>query len=412
MNAIRMIRSFHPVGHGAFYSEKFYGLPMRRCFTVVYDCGTSMPHASIRSNKVVENALNDCDCIDVLFISHFDSDHVSLIEDLIAKISIRNVVLPLLHPEEFAVLSAHYQVSRQSLSYEILTNPTQFFGGKTAVVRVRPSNDEQSLNALNETPNQFDSDERDIVIVDLNGQTVRPILGQVVDVSSFAVMHVPMLHWCYISYNHAYDERHKKLLELLEQNQIRSNCLPSPEYVLSKLHELNKAYRSLRKLRCGSINENSMIVYSGPDSRQPMQNCELVDWMHHCWLGPSITGLAAHRVGCIYSGDSDFNKVKIRKKFQDVWDSVGIVQIPHHGSFRSFSIDFLQRDSTLLCPISERIPPRYRSSLGKVIDQLFFSNSIPILVHEAPCSRFAQLISIKQYNAPHNSGHGLTGNFL
>ena len=33
-------RTFHPVGHGAFYTEQFYSdVTNQQCFTVVFDCG-------------------------------------------------------------------------------------------------------------------------------------------------------------------------------------------------------------------------------------------------------------------------------------------------------------------------------------------------------------------------------------
>ena len=67
-----MIRTFHPVGQGAFYSERHSN------FNIVYDCGTTSPR---RARRVVEKAFKD-EVVDILFISHFDSDHISSIPDL------------------------------------------------------------------------------------------------------------------------------------------------------------------------------------------------------------------------------------------------------------------------------------------------------------------------------------------
>ena len=72
---IKMRRVFHPVGQGAFYSESFYtGFGT---FNMVYDCGSmSKGVDNIISNSFDKDNGND---IDILFISHFDSDHVNKI---------------------------------------------------------------------------------------------------------------------------------------------------------------------------------------------------------------------------------------------------------------------------------------------------------------------------------------------
>ena len=82
-------RTFHPIGQGAFYSEQ------HKNFTIVYDCG-SKTKSSI-SDLVVKNAFPENHIIDILFISHFDKDHVNKISILKNQYKIKRVVLPLLH---------------------------------------------------------------------------------------------------------------------------------------------------------------------------------------------------------------------------------------------------------------------------------------------------------------------------
>lgn len=36
---MKLIRTFHPVGHGAFYTERFYDEQDNILFTAVFDCG-------------------------------------------------------------------------------------------------------------------------------------------------------------------------------------------------------------------------------------------------------------------------------------------------------------------------------------------------------------------------------------
>ena len=93
---MEVIRTFHPVGQGAFYSERFYedgGAEAK--YNIVYDCGTSWG-SIIRAKKVVTQAFDKKDVIDYLFISHLDYDHISLVRTLIDSVRcVKNIVLPL-----------------------------------------------------------------------------------------------------------------------------------------------------------------------------------------------------------------------------------------------------------------------------------------------------------------------------
>lgn len=57
-----MIRTFHAMGQGAFYTEEFEG------FTVVYDCGTANGVDLIQ--REIRNAFQEGDWISALFVSH------------------------------------------------------------------------------------------------------------------------------------------------------------------------------------------------------------------------------------------------------------------------------------------------------------------------------------------------------
>ena len=46
---MKMIRTFHPVGQGAFYSEEFFNSERNCVFRVVYDCG-SLKNCGLQRN--------------------------------------------------------------------------------------------------------------------------------------------------------------------------------------------------------------------------------------------------------------------------------------------------------------------------------------------------------------------------
>lgn len=77
-------RIFHPVGHGAFFTEQFYDDYGNLLFNVVYDCGTKT--SNVNTDTLFTNTFPKGSHIDILFISHFDDDHISGIE--------KNIELP------------------------------------------------------------------------------------------------------------------------------------------------------------------------------------------------------------------------------------------------------------------------------------------------------------------------------
>lgn len=143
---IEMRRVFHPVGQGAFYSESFYtGFGT---FNMVYDCGSM--------SKGVDNIISKSfdkdngDDIDILFISHFDSDHVNKITLLKESVNkIKKVIMPLIPDEDKGILLALNIASNNITSNniasnneyqnyaKIISNPTDFFGNETKIIQVR-----------------------------------------------------------------------------------------------------------------------------------------------------------------------------------------------------------------------------------------------------------------------------------
>lgn len=95
-----MIRAFHPVGQGAFYTEVFLGDDGSR-FVVVYDCGTETADDALDINLNFQiqrfaNFLSPYNTIDILFISHFHADHISGINSLLTTFTVKKTVIPML----------------------------------------------------------------------------------------------------------------------------------------------------------------------------------------------------------------------------------------------------------------------------------------------------------------------------
>jgi beta-lactamase superfamily II metal-dependent hydrolase len=94
-NNMKLIRTFHPVGQGAFYTERFYDKCGKNVFNMVYDCGSSTKGQYLQNeiDKAFKDDAGKAD-IDLLFVSHFHHDHVNGIEELAKQYRIKQLAIP------------------------------------------------------------------------------------------------------------------------------------------------------------------------------------------------------------------------------------------------------------------------------------------------------------------------------
>lgn len=379
-------RIFHPVGQGAFYSERHSKDGFK--FNIVYDCGNLRNTKA--ANGVVSQAFDKNDTINVLFISHFDFDHVSMIKKLIKTVkSIDTVVMPLLHKNDIVLIKAFNHFHANSSDVEkLIENPKSFFGEGTRVVSVRPTDKSES---------PIENDEIFINLEDLYDKA---------EIESGTKIRLCCAYdWIFIPYNYDDKNRSIQLSNTLKANEIEVSQLGNAEYVSKYSKKIKECYKS--KDVEGTINENSMLLYSGPISSQHKH--DVIDlyhgtrvfyngyfrydkyWCHD--LHDCFHDLY-HRPACIYSGDSNFNEVQIHNVFRNFWENVGTVQIPHHGSSNSFNYSFgFYKNGRLLCPISHGINNIFGHPSAKVIGKLLEYDNFPIEITEETNSTFIEIIS-------------------
>ncbi|AUR47870.1 hypothetical protein [Porphyromonas gingivalis] len=356
-------RIFHPVGQGAFYSERHTSCNIN----IVYDCGTTNP-SLLAKQRVVSQSFGKNDVIHILFISHFDKDHISLIDTLKNAVKkIERVVIPLLHDEEKIFLSNIYKALGHSSSAKLVSNPHEFFGGETKIIEIQPSSDTE----IEESP-PLDVSERGETRTTISSGTPLTISG--------------LNDWVYIPFNYDYENRNKQFLDELQKEGIDVDRLrEEPNYILEEKEKIRKVYK--RKEINGNINENSMFLYSGP-------SCKKIDtqfWKIGCFYDYCFRSHFdyfschchhhPHRVACLYTGDGNLNIVDIRKIYRRYWGLIGTIQIPHHGSWKSFKANALN-NGPFLCPISVGNKNSYGHPSPKVICDILLKRSFPILVTE------------------------------
>lgn len=407
-NGITMTRTFHPIGHGAFYTERF--MQNRECkFSVVFDCGCyeafkeGVPAGVFedRIKRAIDNFYpKDKETINLLFISHFHQDHINGIEHLRDKCHcIERIIIPQLTPEIVieAYVFNYIQTAETDQSegtpsvepsdnaankwikklYEHRNNPED--GDFPKVTQVQESEIgakkeriEETNTPLSELTNSIPPQTKiDCPIGEGTGQ----------------------LSWQYIPFNLQLDKQKKKLL----QDSLFKKAIDQDGNVdFDKLNEilkdtdikdLKKAYK---KVFGKKHNSYSMTVFSGTECHRCFKYCHirLLDFLRtkSCRYIPRYCTL-----NCLYCGDFEANPdypregcntngEKLTKYYQRYWDKIGLLQVPHHGSEHNLNERLYQPEK--ICIISAGKTDKYQHPNMPVLRAIWKAGSIPIIVTE------------------------------
>ena len=299
-------RIFHPIGQGAFYSERHDG------FNIVYDCGEFFE--SPKSERLVKNSFKKFDKIDILFISHFDADHVNRIKFL-KKFKIKKVIMPLLHDDEEIFLNHFYNAIGRNDIIQMIEDPKAFFGKDTDIIKVRDG----------DANNDNTPDEITVEQLKDGGQ-----------ISSGVTIKSVKADWVFVPYNNQSGIRKNVLKGKFKAKKLDIEKFQADlNYALENASKIKEVYKEL----AGGINANSMILYSGPID----ENYIIRDYDCCCF--------SRNSAGCIYTGDVNLNLVDIEAIYVKYWDFVGTIQLPHHGSKQSFEIKPF-KSKYYTCPVS------------------------------------------------------------
>lgn len=378
-------RCFLPVGQGAFYSERH----MSHNINIVYDCGTEYKNRNNTGIKsVVRQSFSKGDVIDILFISHFDFDHISLIDTLRKTVKrIERVVIPLLPKGEKIFLSNVYKALGEDDLAQLVNKPNEFFGEGTHIITIDPSSGEENRGG------------DPIVLSDKarGSQSVRSGTPLTLpDIDSY---------WAFVPYNYEYQSRSREFLKKLTEEGIDIEKLrQDSQYTLCPA--IKQTIKDIYKGLSGGINENSMFLYSGPLTRyacirhayiyhrrtrycdRNFLPCHGFDWLYEdSFIDP-------YRVACLYTGDGDLDKNVKDVAYKQYWDLIGTIQIPHHGSLPSFNEKVLD-GRRFICPISVGKNNSYGHPSQKVISEILLHESYPILVTEDIDSALVEVIKFR-----------------
>lgn len=317
-------RTFHPVGQGAFFTEQFYNDDATTLlYNVVYDCGSRSQGIKTQMERSIRNVFHDKKKIDVLFLSHFDDDHINFVKTLKDKgyLSGTRIIIPMLAAEEWLGIEPYVS------NYHYILSLNDSAQGRTRVIKVW---------FFDEEVGEW---RRPIVIDDIEGDTISS--------GSLLQLNLPVLDvvWYYAPFNVQFNELIEEFREKLRIERLEYEKLTDKDYVLDNISILKQIYGNLgKKPSVGTaINLNSLLVMSYP---KDAEKCCFVDsirmsgyywehWMyHHNWSYPG---------SCLYTGDTSANETFVWQRIEKIIDhclgidsTLGLLQIPHHGSKNSY----------------------------------------------------------------------------
>lgn len=368
---MKVTRVIHPIGQGAFYSERIECDD--RTYNIVYDCGSGNFN---KAPKLLEREIASCykknDVIDVLFISHFDNDHINGINELRRHISeIKNVIVPLIEQDDF------WFYSIENNEFERFYNSLTELANN--VYKVRPASEDDKYYHLN-----------DIGLIDLSESEEGSF--EVQNATKFSLRR--SIDWCYIPFNYDKKTRLNILKNELVKNGISEKELTSGWDVVE--HHIDNIKKAYKKVVTGGANKTSLILYSGGVEG------EYEYWQYQgcmCYY-PRLYHRPFYRYdkeGCLYFGDNDLNQANIlydlKRKLNSLVERVGTIQVPHHGAIDNFNDDiFAINNSVKLFFVSLGNKNTYRHPSSRVVAEILKNGNGLFEVTEEMDSAYIQII--------------------
>lgn len=363
-----MLRSFLPVGQGAFYLESF-DFDDYKC-NIVFDCGSSTRQGIIE--QLINREFASGETIDAIFLSHLDEDHINGLPYLLDRCKVKNLFFPLITDADkvYMQLNALLANEKNSFLQRFIANPTSVVhtGEKESMTHLfavfadgyeGEYNIESESNFMHYIP---------------SGTDVAPILS--------GLQNKP---WKLVPYNF----KQKSRLVQLKNAVIRIfGCdNDSVDDTIRKLlqdypqdeQSIKEAYKAVS----GSFNINSMTLFSGIVDHNVKQNL-LASNKCCCYCDC----LGEKESGCLYLGDYDASSRlrwdALKEAYNEYWGYIGCIQIPHHGSTYNYNKEIA--DIHAFNVISAGSKSKYHPSRSVLLD-LFNSSCTAFVVTEEENSR-------------------------
>jgi len=371
---------FRPVGQGLFYTgeiqlHKPSGV---HDYRFVYDCGSDKKELAERAVDQyvheLKSSINATPSIDMLILSHLDKDHVNGIDSLLNRVQVKMVFLPYLTPVQRLIVALRHP-NAAPWYYEFLATPTQYFIDRDVhkVVLIGGSRRRGSERGFDEDPSlqrgdfpegewprilleEEDSNKQQNVIREEELKNL--VSSGKVSIRSHWGKVMLFEMWEFNIFTQSFPSEKEKLFSgcvsnSFGQNQINIKSLIKKMRNKWTREKIKGCYKYLDK----DINTASMVVLHAPKG-----NYRVYAKLHACYLISPFSSLLlgtvhfpknSQKFGQLLTGDVNLkhSREEIITRFGKRFPEAVLVQVPHHGSKRSW--DFCSRD------FHERLRPDY-----------------------------------------------------
>lgn len=350
--ALQVIRTIHPVGQGAFYSETFHRPGLKGDKHIVYDCGV-LPKSS-RLEEEIGNFLQKDSTIDVLFISHFHADHVNGLKLLAERYKIKNIVLPQIDDYDWFYILENY-LTTGNADVNIISD-VRVSIGDAKIIQVAP---------IGENNDRVVSEES-IPLDSFKGSIINGLSPLVINNQDHALWHFIVVNPLQTSDLEAL----RNAIENIDHDgrKVAIDDLHNPDILSAIRADLQAVYSKVFK----GGNEYSMCMLSElVDRKAYVTHSRFNKWNCLCMdcLGDRYYN---NRDGGLYCGDADFlhcdTLTCLKKRLSGRENYVGMLQLPHHGSKENFNIELLDWcGSTIVTFACYGSPNRYNHPSSNVM---------------------------------------------
>ena len=338
---MKLTRIVHPIGFGAFYTEQFRNEAGNVVFTAIYDCGSTLK----AGNEHIMEFCKSVDCIDALFISHFHADHVSSLKKILETGKVKRLYIPQLtfdlQLESMLYTRAHDTFTDawavESVLNALCGGDEHLFEGTDIFEVLQTTADNIRESGVREIP-----DDRIRASID--------VIAARKHYPSDGIEEVPDSDWEYRMLNVVLNPDCAKDLKNAITEKYEDCSFDSVKRFVKELpYEYIKAI--YRKYFSG--NGYSMTVLSGPVQPNKRWQCDENSRCHRFSLA------LFHRSGCLYMGDfekgsGDRNTMALKRYYTQQWDTLGMIQVPHHGSIANHTNLLYENRLPFFCFVSSR----------------------------------------------------------
>ena len=332
-------RTFHPVGQGAFFTEQFFDNNQDMLlYNVVYDCGSKSKDISTQMQRDIRNCFHDRKKIDVLFLSHFDDDHVKYVGHLKKEGYLQGtrIFIPMVLDE------IRLGIEPYSTNYQFVLSLNEQGENGTKVVLVNfDESDAEGAAPINADEPQ--------TIEDIKGGRIKS--GTTLRPKDYRIGEI----WRYTLVNVQFKELIAEFKQKLDESDSKLDYdqLNDVDYVERNIVPLRKVYQKLgKKPKDGTaINLNSLLVMSyplKPENCEPFGCRRMSNWYYN-WLFGVNNGYVG---SCLYTGDTSANEafvwdriIKMIEQCLGQGQKLTMMQVPHHGSRHSYDDKLVNSDS-------------------------------------------------------------------